>query len=166
MGAAVRRGERTRGVSTLRAQSRCAFRGFAETRLRAEPLERPVPGFNERERGELVHDSLERVWSELRDSRRLGPDPDAAGGACTSPLGEHSPRIDKLRARRDPGRALARTGAGALDEAASPWLDLESAREPFEVERLEEGARPHGTQDSNFRCASIASIGWPTGARS
>jgi len=34
-------GERTRGVSTLRAQSRCAFRGFAETRLRCERLERP-----------------------------------------------------------------------------------------------------------------------------
>ena len=36
-------GERTRGVGTLRAQSRCAFRGFAETRLRTEPLERPRP---------------------------------------------------------------------------------------------------------------------------
>jgi hypothetical protein len=35
--------EHTRGVATLRAQSRCAFRGFAETRLRTETLSRPLP---------------------------------------------------------------------------------------------------------------------------
>ena len=63
--------ERTRGVSTLKAQSRCAFRGFAQTRLMADPLERPVPGFNERERGELLHDALAAIWSEVRDSARL-----------------------------------------------------------------------------------------------
>src|SRR5258708_28269670 len=64
-------GERTRGVATLRAQSRCAFRGFAETRLRFQRLERPVPGFNDRERGELIHHALEHVWSVLRDSSSL-----------------------------------------------------------------------------------------------
>ncbi len=63
--------ERTRGVATLRAQSRCAFRGFAETRLDAQPLEQPVPGFNERERGELVHHALQHVWTALRDSSAL-----------------------------------------------------------------------------------------------
>ncbi|MEO7208901.1 MAG: hypothetical protein ABI356_04145, partial [Steroidobacteraceae bacterium] len=63
--------ERTRGVATLRAQSRCAFRGFAETRLNVQPLEQPVPGFNERERGELVHHALQHVWTVLRDSNTL-----------------------------------------------------------------------------------------------
>src|SRR6202451_1138788 len=63
--------ERTRGVGTLRAQSRCAFRGFAETRLDAQPLEQPVPGFNERERGELVHHALQHVWTQLGDSNAL-----------------------------------------------------------------------------------------------
>ena len=58
--------ERSRGVATLRAQSRCAFRGFAETRLAAQRLEPPVPGFNARERGELTHQALEHVWSESR----------------------------------------------------------------------------------------------------
>ena len=28
----------------------------------------PIPGFNARERGELVHYALEHIWSELQDS--------------------------------------------------------------------------------------------------
>ena len=63
--------ERTRGVATLRAQSRCAFRGFAEIRLAAERLEQPVPGFNDRERGELVHYALQEIWTQLGNSEVL-----------------------------------------------------------------------------------------------
>ena len=64
-------GERTHGVATLRAQSRCAFRGFAESRLQAERLDTPIPGFNAGERGELVHYALEHIWAELQDSTGL-----------------------------------------------------------------------------------------------
>jgi len=131
--------ERTRGVSTLRAQSRCAFRGFAETRLMTEALERPVPGFNERERGELLHHALERIWSELRDSKRLA----ALGAQEREDLLNRSVRaaIAALCRRRDPGARWRERERIRLIGVLSRWLQIEAERAPFEVERLEEGAQ-------------------------
>ena len=128
--------ERMRGVATLRAQSRCAFRGFAETRLLAETPEKPVPGFSMRERGEMLHHALEHIWSDLRSSARL----EAMAPAV----------LDELvrRASRAPssGNAAAGTPACAGDGARSrasrhcsrKWLETEGTREPFDVETLEE----------------------------
>lgn len=158
-------GEKTRGVSTLRAQSRCAFRGFAETRLRAEPLEHPIPGFNERERGELVHDSLERVWSELRGSAglvRILTQPEELARL----LSESTRRaIDKLRARRDPGVLWRERERERLMTLLARWLDLESARDSFEVERLEEGSEiaRHAGLEFSVRIDRIDRL--PDGAR-
>lgn len=131
-------GERTRGVSTLKAQSRCAFRGFAETRLHCERLERPLPGFNDRERGDLIHHALERIWSVLRDSNSLAsifPDErsrlvdDAAALA-----------IAKVCRNRDPGPRWRRRERERMNGVLGKWLDLEKLREPFEVEQLEQGS--------------------------
>jgi probable DNA repair protein len=131
--------ERTRGVSTLRAQSRCAFRGFAETRLMSGALERPVPGFNERERGELLHGALERVWSELHDSQRLA----ALGAEQRVDLLDRSVRaaIAALCRRRDPGARWREREQIRLNGVLSRWLQIEAERAPFEVERLEGGAQ-------------------------
>ena len=94
--------ERTRGVATLRAQSRCAFRGFAETRLDVQPLEQPVPGFNERERGELVHHALQHVWTALRDSSALQAMRPDAEHRLIDEAAAHA--IELVCRRRDPGR--------------------------------------------------------------
>jgi probable DNA repair protein len=132
-------GERTRGVSTLRAQSRCAFRGFAETRLRTERLERPVPGFNDRERGELIHHALEHIWSGLRNSRTL----------LAISTDDRSRLLDEAVTRalarvcrsHDPGPRWRLRERARMGNVLNKWLDLERQREPFEVEQLE-----HGTQ--------------------
>jgi ATP-dependent helicase/nuclease subunit B len=127
--------ERTRGVSTLRAQSRCAFRGFAETRLDAQPLEQPVPGFNERERGELVHHALQHVWTVLRDSSVLqAVRPDAERRL----IEEASARaIELLCRRRDPGGRWRLRERVRLQNLLGKWLQLERMRAPFVVEALE-----------------------------
>jgi ATP-dependent helicase/nuclease subunit B len=130
--------ERTRGVATLKAQSRCAFRGFAETRLRCERLERPLPGFNDRERGDLIHHALEHIWSVLRDSNALlsvAPDErlrlvnDAASRA-----------IARLCRIRDPGPRWRQRERERMIGVLGKWLDVERQREPFEVEQLERGS--------------------------
>ncbi len=128
--------ERTRGVASLRAQSLCAFRGFAVTRLRADALEQPTPGFNERERGQLVHDALEHVWSELRDS-------DALHGLTLETeqdLLDAGARRALLAvcARRDPGSTWRRRERTRLRNLLKAWLDVERQREPFMIERLEQ----------------------------
>jgi ATP-dependent helicase/nuclease subunit B len=127
--------ERTRGVGTLRAQSRCAFRGFAETRLAAQPLEQPVPGFNERERGELVHHALQHVWTELRDSSALQA---MRADAEQRLLEEASDRaIELVCQRRDPGRRWRMRERVRLRNLLGKWLQLERGRAPFVVEALE-----------------------------
>jgi ATP-dependent helicase/nuclease subunit B len=131
--------ERTRGIATLRAQSRCAFRGFAETRLDAQPLEQPVPGFNERERGELVHHALQHVWSLLRDStvlQALRPDAELK---LLDEAAIHALRI--VCRRRDPGQRWRLRERQRLQNLLRLWLQLERARAPFAVEALEESGQ-------------------------
>jgi probable DNA repair protein len=127
--------ERTHGVATLKAQSRCAFRGFAETRLNAQPLEQPVPGFNERERGELVHHALQHVWTVLRDSSALAAvRPDAEQRL----IDEATARaVEFVCQRRDPGRRWRLRERVRLQNLLGKWLQLERTRAPFVVEALE-----------------------------
>jgi ATP-dependent helicase/nuclease subunit B len=127
--------ERTRGVATLRAQSRCAFRGFAETRLDAQPLEQPVPGFNERERGELVHHALQHVWTALGDSNALQT---VRADAEQRLIDEAAARaIESVCQRRDPGRRWRLREGVRLRNLLTKWLQLERARAPFIIETLE-----------------------------
>ena len=127
--------ERTRGVATLKAQSLCAFRGFAETRLRTEALEHPTPGFNARERGEMLHAALEQVWSVLRNSAALQGMPPTQLDALLRDSVAHA--IERVCARRDPGLRWRRREALRLRGLLGKWLEAEAVREPFEVERLE-----------------------------
>jgi len=143
--------ERTRGVATLRAQSRCAFRGFAETRLTTEPLCRPIPGFNARERGEMLHHALEQIWSGLRtwmELKRLAraPRDDLVAAAAAR-------AIDTQCERRDPGSRWRRREHPRLAGLLDKWLEIELLREPFEVERLELGSQTarHGGLEFKVR---------------
>ncbi|HEY3655143.1 MAG TPA: PD-(D/E)XK nuclease family protein [Steroidobacteraceae bacterium] len=143
--------ERTRGVATLRAQSQCAFRGYATTRLMTETLGRPLPGFNVRERGEMLHRALEQIWSELRTSERLA--------AIAPPLRDALVSDSAARAiatqceRRDPGLRWRRREVPRLGKLLNKWLEIELMREPFEVERLEHGSQTarHGGIDFKVR---------------
>jgi probable DNA repair protein len=129
--------ERTHGVATLKAQSRCAFRGFAESRLDADRLERPVPGFNERERGELIHHALEHIWSALRDSAALHA---IARDDEDLLLADSIARsLARASAVRDPGLRWRIRERDRMHGVLRKWLDVERQRQPFEVERLEHG---------------------------
>jgi ATP-dependent helicase/nuclease subunit B len=134
----VAAGESTRGVSALRAQSRCAFRGFAEGRLRAEILERPVPGFNERERGDLVHHALEHIWNVLGASPALQS---IAPGALVQLLDEAvTSALARVCRKRDPGARWRARERERMHGVLQKWLAVERQREPFAVEQLERGA--------------------------
>ena len=155
--------ERTRGIATLKSQSRCAFRGFAETRLDAESLEQPIPGFNERERGELVHHALQQLWTELRDSdalRAAGPDMqrrliDAAAARA----------IELVCRRRDPGSTWRMREALRLQNLLGKWLEFEKGRSPFAVEALEGADRAVRFGGLEFRVRIDRVDRLPDGAR-
>ncbi len=131
--------ERTRGVATLRAQSQCAFRGFAETRLKAQALERPTPGFNERERGQILHDALQGIFTETPDTQSL-KDLLARPEATAMRVAAHARRaVARQCAKRDPGGRWGERESARLQGLLTRWLELESKRAPFTVEHIEGG---------------------------
>lgn len=132
-------GERTRGVATLKAQSRCAFRGFAETRLGTERLERPVPGFNERERGDLMHHALEQLWGRLRGSAALQSLPPQDEARLLDESAAYA--LAKVCKIRDPGLRWRTRERERIRAVLGKWLVVERQRQPFAVEQLEHGAR-------------------------
>ena len=129
--------EPTHGVATLKAQSRCAFRGFAETRLECERLERPVPGFNDRERGNLIHHALEHIWSVLRNSSALASiAPDAEAQLLEDGATRALAKVCRIR---DPGLRWRLRERERMSGVLRKWLAVERLRQPFEVESLEHG---------------------------
>lgn len=127
--------ERTRGVDSLRAQSLCAFRGFATTRLRSEELRMPIPGFSPAERGELVHATLQTVWENLQSSAALATIEPAALTALVD--GAAATAIAAVCRVRDPGRRWRLREQTRLRTLIEQWLDVERRRLPFAIERLE-----------------------------
>jgi len=142
--------ESPRGVATLRAQSLCAFRGFAASRLRCERLARPIPGFNALERGTVVHGALERIWRELGDSTALHAIEPAARSALIAAAVAAS--IEESAARRDPGSRWRRRERERTERLLSRWLDLEARRTPFWVERIEAGCQVARHAGLEFSC--------------
>ena len=139
IGPAFAAADRTRGVSSLRAQSLCPFRGFAETRLGAQGLEQPTPGFSASERGQLVHHVLEHVWSVLRDSHALNALASEAERELVDAGAERALRT--VCAKRDPGATWRRRERTRLHNLIGKWLNTERRRQPFAVEWMERGAR-------------------------
>jgi len=129
--------ERTHGVATLRTQSQCPFRGFAETRLDACVLEQPTPGFNERERGQILHDALQGIFTEVNNSRSL-QELIAQPEACAARIADYVRRaVEAQCAKRNPGARWAERERERLQGLLERWLDLESKRAPFQVEHVE-----------------------------
>jgi probable DNA repair protein len=140
--------ERTRGTSTLRAQSQCAFRGFAQSRLETDALELPEPGFNARQRGELLHQALQGIWAELRDSEALAS---IAAADQTALVNDCVARaIVAICRRRDPGARWRMREQVRMQGVLGKWLDLERSRASFSIESLE-GAQAARLGGLDFR---------------
>jgi probable DNA repair protein len=122
------------GTRLLELQSLCAFRAFAQVRLRSEPLESAQPGIAAPERGQFMHRVLEALWRELQSSRNLQLMPPE--------------ELDALVDRCVEAAARERWGGGAHSRAklrecartrtlVAKLCDLERQRLPFRVRDIE-----------------------------
>jgi probable DNA repair protein len=59
------------GTSILQRQANCPFMAFAQTRLKAEPLEMHTVGLDPRDKGQLLHRVLALLWQAVGEQKNL-----------------------------------------------------------------------------------------------
>ena len=125
------------GTGVLYDQASCPFRSFARHRLNAEAVRNPQNGLDSRRRGTLMHDALERFWTEVRGSADL-----AALDADALPvLADNCAReaLDRLMERNPAAlseQALALEVVRLRDRVVE-WAEMERQRPDFTVEAVE-----------------------------
>ena len=127
------------GAALLAAQARCPFQAAARYRLGARPLDEPSTALDGPLIGKLLHELLQRVWQQLRDSASLARHDTAALQTLVAPLA--SAALEDL-GRRRPDLITPRFRAieGArLTRLVIDWLTVERARaQAFEVLAMEQ----------------------------
>ncbi|HEY0961311.1 MAG TPA: PD-(D/E)XK nuclease family protein [Pseudomonadales bacterium] len=121
------------GSNVLASQSACPFKGFAQHRLQARELPRPVYGLPLHALGECIHEALQIFWQGMQSHAALVASGEAAleqavGNAV-------APALQRL-SRLYPGvltPVLLRLERKRLTTLLLNWLDIERARGPFTV---------------------------------
>jgi ATP-dependent helicase/nuclease subunit B len=133
------------GSATLTRQSLCPFQAFATARLNADHWEPAEAGLNPRQRGQLLHSVLHRVWSgsaqggisSLEDLQRIADLRPFTGKIVASVMRESfDPAQRNSIPRRFPSRYLE-LEAERLTQLVSEWLEYERERLPFVVAETE-----------------------------
>jgi ATP-dependent helicase/nuclease subunit B len=128
------------GVKVFEYQAACPFRAFVELRLSAEDLESPGPGLDARDRGNLVHWTLEHFWREVRSQAALLARTDIPQVISESAAWAIA-RLEDRRGAPLPER-FAQLERRRLERLAAEWLEIEKLREPFEVVEPEDEREP------------------------
>jgi hypothetical protein len=125
------RGPTRGGVSVFTDQTACPFRGFARHRLGARAIEDPVPGLGARQRGELVHRTLQEFWSSVPSHEALLGLSDSVLRARALTAVDHA--IGSMRGRVDAGRRFWDLEHERLVDLLLESLRMERDRPPFDV---------------------------------
>lgn len=120
----------TGGTALLRDQALCPFRAFARHRLAAAALEVPDLGLDPRQRGNLLHKSLELFWRQTVDQAGLHRLDAAALGARIETAIEEAMQALFPAGSDRPLLTLERERLRLL---IGEWLELEAGRPPFTV---------------------------------
>jgi ATP-dependent helicase/nuclease subunit B len=133
------------GAATLTRQSLCPFQAFATARLAADDWEPAETGLNAKQRGQLLHSVLHRVWSgsarggisSLAELQSISDLHLFVRGVVRVVMAES---FDSNRRNSLPSRFPARylqLEAERLTELVSDWLEYERERQPFTVVETE-----------------------------
>ena len=132
------------GADVLRRQAACPFQAFAAKRLRAEPLNECDWGISPMEKGKLLHDVMQRLFSST------APFPLRSRDDLVTAIDTH--QLDSILETHVDGAIEAQFGAEPADAwlraclaaekrrlliRVGDWLALEAKRQPFIVEACE-----------------------------
>ena len=128
------------GAAILQNQAACPFRAFALHRLSAKAIESPHDGFDYRERGQLVHDTLATFWTSLPEPTRDALV--ATSGSQRHELLSAAAEAAQLRLQRRRGTfsaALTGLESARLVRVIEQWLQHEAGtRSAFRVVAIED----------------------------
>lgn len=131
-GPALEGGFGSGGTGLIKDQSLCPFRAFAHSRLNVRGLEPGQPGLDQRTRGDLLHNCLEKIWKDLRKQSAL------------LSLGKNELR-EKIKLHIEetlaayfshkvtPSARVLDIERTRLQAVIEEWLQLEADRKPFTV---------------------------------
>ncbi|MDJ0955207.1 MAG: PD-(D/E)XK nuclease family protein [Arenicellales bacterium] len=126
------------GAAIFKDQAACPFRAFAHHRLAATAMPDVEPGLNPADRGILVHATLAGIWRELKTRDKLQT---LAEVELELILQRHIDRVVNEFAQKDNSRfrqAILDIERQRLRELLEEWLSVESNRNWFEVEEVEQ----------------------------
>jgi ATP-dependent helicase/nuclease subunit B len=135
------------GSNVLTAQSQCAFKAFATTRLGAQEWDAAEAGLSASQRGKLLHAVLHAVWGgpthrgirTFTELQELGP-------GLRVFVEEHVQRVLAeelpLAAREQMQPRYLELEEKRLVRLVTEWLEYERTRVPFTVDATEEDANP------------------------
>ena len=133
------------GVGILQNQAACPFRAFAVHRLAASAIEPPHDGFDYRERGQLVHDTLAAFWTSMPQPTRatLAAMPEQRRRELLSDAAHAAQeRLQRRRSKLSP--AMIELESARLVRVIDQWLRHEIADRPeFRVAAIEEARTMH-----------------------
>jgi len=125
------------GTGIFKNQAGCPFNAFSIHRLGARQPPEPTLGLSSAERGNLVHDCLERLWGQLQNQQQLLALNDEALQQLISQTVTAS--LQSWRKERPElfGPAFALIEQQRLSDLLQQWLALEKIRPPFQISALE-----------------------------
>jgi probable DNA repair protein len=121
------------GASLFRNQAACPFRAFARHRLRAEALDEADVGLDAMDRGNLVHDVLQRVWRSLGDHDALTRLSQSQRDALIAGVVDQAVSAAASRRPRVFTTRFAAVERDRLCALIGEWLNVERDRTPFTV---------------------------------
>jgi ATP-dependent helicase/nuclease subunit B len=135
------------GSNVLTAQSQCAFKAFATTRLGAQNWDLAEAGLTASQRGQLLHAVLHAVWGgPTHRGIRTFTELQELGTGLEAFVEEHVQRVvaDKLpaAAREQMPQRYLEIEERRLVRLVTEWLEYERTRVPFTVDATEEDANP------------------------
>jgi probable DNA repair protein len=125
------------GSQIFKLQSLCPFRAQATLRWYAQPIEEPQPGLSAKQRGIIIHKSLELIWQQLQNQETLincAPHEreKLIKNAVTQSLNESAKKTKRILMRSIYQLELKR-----LTRMLNNWLAYEETRRPFSVIHVE-----------------------------
>jgi ATP-dependent helicase/nuclease subunit B len=124
------------GSNLLKKQAACPFKAFAELRLHARQLESPTLGLRPEDRGNIIHHTMEMIWSVLKDSHTLQNMESIALQNLIMNCIEKAMR--KVTHFSYNNRRYLALEAERIQKLISDWLELEKKRPNFKVTSLEQ----------------------------